>query len=161
MVTLPTKTPFHEFCLRSDLFFADGENNYLAVPVPLFHESFEDLKCIDLHNNPSLGSGKVQTRTYAFRLKSSVQGQRFRSHLLQVGNAIYFNAALKQWAKVPSLHRVPCLWQPSQCRGGATVAMWLKLQQQTNGWQGIFGTSDTSAEEERWNIYSKNGQGLR
>ncbi len=71
---------------------------------------------------------------------------------LQVGLSLHCNASQSQWANLTALHRTPCLWRPSKCTSGATLAMWIKTRQREGGFEGIFSTIDEASSRERWRL---------
>ncbi len=71
----------------------------------------------------------------------------------QVGKGIDFDPSQSQWVKLPALFQVPCIWKPSQCTSGATIAIWLKSEDGLETYEGILGTHDTSPNQETWNFY--------
>ncbi len=70
----------------------------------------------------------------------------------QVGKGLNFDPTQMQWANLTALYKVPCLWIPSECYSGATLAMWLKTRKTGGGFEGIFGTSDNQWKSEKWMI---------
>ncbi len=79
----------------------------------------------------------------------------------QVGLSLNFNSTLQQWANLTALYRTPCLWKPSDCTSGATLAMWMKANQSGGQWEGILSTVDYEWRIERWIIHWKNPEDLQ
>ncbi len=73
-------------------------------------------------------------------------------HNLQVGLSLNFNPEHKQWANVTALHRTHCLWKPTKCTTGATLALWIKTQLFDQTFEGILTTMDDEWQSERWLI---------
>ena len=71
---------------------------------------------------------------------------------MQVGNALEFNRADQEWAKLPQVHtQLSCLWDTPSCTSGATVAMWLNTVWTASPQdQGILGTPGLNWDDQRF-----------
>ena len=69
-----------------------------------------------------------------------------------MGLGLHFEPGHNQWASLTALYRVPCLWKPSHCTSGATVAVWIKTSHVTQDYGGIFSTMYHDWRRQRWII---------
>ncbi len=68
--------------------------------------------------------------------------------------ALHFDPIPRQWAKLSLLQGVRCLWKPSECCSGATVAMWLNTMRVAGSdSQSIVGTQNMSWHEQRFIVF--------